>query len=68
MRKALVYSTYKKDTSDFSYSGRLHGFSTEYEELQQGIGQYAVAIIEDENGDLIPEPIRCVRLVKEEQL
>lgn len=38
-------------TSNIIY-GYFHQFSTEYEELSDGVGQYATAIIEDTNGHL----------------
>ena len=62
MRKALVFKDYAK--TDFSYEGIFHGFGIEFEELRDGVGQYTVAIIELENGDLTSEPIHIVRLVE----
>ena len=67
LRRCAVYSTYKKEPGDYMYNGTLHGFSTEYEELQNGVGQYPVAIIENNEGELNTEPVRCVKLFKEER-
>lgn len=36
--------------SDFVFNGVFHKFSTSYEELGNGVGQYVVAIIEDPEG------------------
>lgn len=63
MRKAIVFHNMAK--TEVKYIGVFHGFSTEYEELRDGVGQYVVAIIELENGDIVTEPATYVRLVQE---
>ena len=39
--------------SDFEFQGFFHGFATEYERFDNGIGVFTVAIIENLNGEVI---------------
>lgn len=64
-KKVKVFKDFKK--TEFSYVGYLLTWSTHYEELQQGIGQYPVAIIAAEDGNVFLEPPQCIQFIKEEQ-
>ena len=46
-----------------TYKGKLHGFGTDWEELNHGIGQFPVAIVEKDDGNLVAEPITLVRIL-----
>ena len=64
MRTVQVFTNYSKTV--VAYEGKFHIFSTVYEELNSGIGQYPVALIEKDNGDVEVESIHCIRFKKEE--
>ncbi|MNQ99452.1 hypothetical protein D3C85_1151860 [compost metagenome] len=71
MRKAMIYQwgAYipgKPTAKTERCIGRLHGFSTDYEESNGQIGNYPVAIIELPDGTLEGVPLALVQLLEEE--
>lgn len=45
----------------FDSDAVFHGFSTDFEELRDGVGQFPVAIVEFPDGSLDARPLRLVR-------
>lgn len=71
MRKAMIYQWEKyapgrRPEKLERCIGRLHGFSTDYEESNGQIGNYPVAIIELPDGTLEGVPLPLVQLLEEE--
>jgi hypothetical protein len=54
---------YHKDTQAI-----FHQFTTDYQELEGGVGNYPIALIELENGTVIGVPVDCITFVDRNSL
>ena len=63
MRRVLV-SEYTNDGIIPKYEGWFHGISVDYEEFENGPGQFPVAIVEDDKGQLNIEYVKYVKFVE----
>ena len=45
------------------YKGKFLGFSTDFEELENGVGNYPVALVETDGGEIRVHPVALVKFL-----
>ena len=67
MRKVKVFATFEDSKSgiDHDFIGDFHEFSTDSEELRDGVGHYPVALIESPLGKMHSVPLQLFTFIED---
>lgn len=63
--KREVVDGLSRSTNVVDYIGTFLAFSTDYEELEQGVGNYPVMLVEKEDGTIGSASIEMVRFLND---
>jgi len=65
MTRPVIVSRFNPSTNEYAAVGTalFHTFGCDYEEFDNGLGNYSVAIVEWPDGKLQSFPIHCIQFV-----